>query len=844
MRTILKISASTFLLATLAGCGAGLTAFNKGEKLEREGRLDEAVLKYSEASAADPEMQEYRLRLMKTSERAARVHFEKGEEYFAQNNYDEALREYQAAIALDSSLSRAKQQSEHLTRLKSAQSYLHEAMEFEKGNKPREALQAYRKALDLDPDNKEIKESLERLLQAKKTRLEGYDLNLKSTKPITLKFKDAKIKDVFYIVTQLSGINFIFDEGVKDQNVTVYLENATFQQALDILTNMNKLGKKVLNESTIIVFPKSPEKSKQYEDLIVKTFYLSTLDAKKAVNLLRTMLQVRKVYVNEELNAIVIRDTPELVEVAGKILEANDVPDAEVLLDVEVIEVTKNNAENFGLSLSRYAVTLNTFTPGRDFFSSTFDPSTSQSGTTTTQVTPNKLLDVFRWNGFTGFITVPSATYNFGKRISNAEVLANPKIRVKNREKSKFTVGTRVPITTTSTTGTTGGFSVNVQYVDVGVKLNAEPTIQLNNEVAIKLGLEVSSIIQRETVGGSDSATTVVTIGTRNLDTVLNLKDGETSVIGGLIQDNKSKSKEKIFLVGDIPVIGPLLSSNTNTNDKTELVLAITPRIVRAVSVPEPDVASFWSGKEDEPSITKPFSSFAQEPEFAVSPPLVPVKPSGQTKALPPGSAAPATPGATQPQPMTSEQLSPTREEAAAPARPGAPQPVVPMLPVPVPATPEATSASQAAVQPVEPAPQPLTRGSLNIAVPASIGVGTQFQVEIKASDIKGLAKAQFVLLYDPIFVEYAGAVEGNFLNRDGKPTGFNALADKATGRVTVSMTRSGGGGIDGSGTLLRASFTAKNKGPASLGFQNVQFLDQASRPLDIIPYNTVVEVR
>ena len=839
MRTILKIAASTSLLAVLAGCGAGLTAFNKGEKLEREGKLDEAVLKYSEATVADPGMHEYRMRLIKTSEQAARVHFDKAEQFFAQNNYDEALREYQSALALDSSLSRAKQQSEHLTRLKSAQSYLREALEFEKGNKPREALQAYRKALDLDPNNNEVKEALERLLQAKKTRLEGYDLNLKSTKPITLKFKDAKIKDVFYIVTQLSGINFIFDEGVKDQNITVYLENATFQQALDILTNMNKLGKKVLNESTIIIFPKSPEKSKQYEDLVVKTFYLSTLDAKKAVNLLRTMLQVRKVYVNEELNAIVIRDTPDVVEVAGKILEANDVPDAEVLLDVEVIEVTKNNAENFGLSLSRYAVTLNTLTPGGDFFSATFDPSTNQSGTTTTPVTPNKLLDAFRWNGFTGFLTVPSATYNFGKRISNAEVLANPKIRVKNREKSKFNVGTRVPITTTSTTGTTGGFSVNVQYVDVGVKLNAEPTIQLNNEVAIKLGLEVSSILTRDVVGGSESATTVVTIGTRNLDTVLNLKDGETSVIGGLIQDNKTKSKEKIFLLGDIPLIGPLLSSNTNTNDKTELILAITPRIVRAVSVPEPDVASFWSGKEDEPSATKPFSSFAQEPEFSVAPATAPAKPAAPTKALQPGSVVPGTPVTPQPAASPSEKpaavVSPATGQPVTPATSAVSQPPVPT---------SALGGAVATASPQEPAPQPLTRGSLNIAVPASVGIGSQFQVEIKASDIKGLAKAQFILLYDPIFVEYVGAAEGNFMNRDGKPTSFNALADKGTGRVTVSMTRPGGEGVDGSGTLLRATFTAKNKGPASLGFQNVQFLDQASRPLDIIPYNTVVEVR
>ncbi|WP_306534604.1 cohesin domain-containing protein [Geobacter sp.] len=849
MRIIFKIAALSSLLASLAGCGAGLTAFNKGERLERDGKLDEAVIKYSEAVVANPEISEYRMRLLKASEQAALRHLEKGDEYLALKSYDEALAEFQSAISLDPSLHRAKQASDKLIRDRNSRAYLKEGQDFERGNKPREALQAYRKALDLNGENKEAQEALERLLSTKKTRLEGYELNLKSTKPITLKFKDAKLKDVFYIVTQLSGINFIFDEGIKDQNVTIYLENANFQQALDLLTNMNKLGKKVLNESTIVIFQKTPEKSKQYEDLIVKTFFLNTLDAKKAVNLLRTMLQVRKVYVNEELNAIVVRDTPDLVDVAGKILEANDVPDAEVLLEVEVIEVSKRNIENFGLALSRYAVSLNTLTPEGSFLSDSFLK--AKLGDTQESANTSNLLQTFSWNGYKGFITVPSATYSFGKRITNAEVLANPKIRVKNREKSKFTVGTRVPITTTSTTGTTGGFSVNVQYVDVGVKLNAEPTIMLNNEVSIKLGLEVSSIVDKETVGGTDSATTVVTIGTRNLDTVLNLKDGETSVIGGLIEDSKTKGKQKIFLLGDIPFIGPLLSDNTTDNQKRELILAITPRLVRSVTVPEPDVASFWSGKEDDPSVVKPFASFELEPEFTTGQPA-------QSKAVKTPTAASPKPASVPAQAITPQQPVPQVEEGS-PASPVAPQATTPQSATqqtptpgqqPVPAAvqlqavaPLPVPLSQAAA-PAAATPVPPVRGSLNISAPAAVDLGSQFKVEIRVSDVKGLAKAPFVLLYDPIFIEYVGAVEGTFLNRDGKPTTFNAQADKGTGRVTITMGRTVTEGIDGAGSLLAVTFAAKNKGPASLGLQNVTFTDQANRPLDIIPYNTVVEVK
>ena len=331
------------LLAIISGCASGRSAFNKGEKFERNGKLDEAVVKYAEAAAANPDVGEYRLRLLKASEKSARQHFNKGEEFFAAKNYDDALREYQSAFTLDPSFDRAKQMSDKTGKIRNSLFYYNEGIALEKDRKPREAIRSYQRALEFNSDNKEAKEAVERLLKSRKTRLDGTELNLKSNKPITLKFKDAKIKEVFNILSQLSGINFIFDEGLKDQNVSIYLENATFQQALDILTGINKLSKKILNESTIIVYPKNPEKTKQYEELYVQTFFLNKLEAKKAVNLIRTMIQVKKIYVNEDMNALVIRDSPEVIEVAQKILDANDVPDAELVLEVEVMEVSKNN---------------------------------------------------------------------------------------------------------------------------------------------------------------------------------------------------------------------------------------------------------------------------------------------------------------------------------------------------------------------------------------------------------------------------------------------------------------------------------------------------------------------
>lgn len=784
-------------LAFFAGCTPGRTAFNKAEKLEKEGRLDEALIKYAEASMANPDIKEYRLRFLTISEEAARVHLKSADGFMSNKDYDNAIREYQTALSIDPSLVRAKQQAELAVKLRDSLFFFKEGENLEKNHKTAEAYRSYKKSVALNPDNNEAKEALKKLLQNKKTKIDGFELNLKSNKPITLKFKDTRIKDVFNILTRLSGINFIFDETVKDQNISIFLENATFHQALDVITGMNKLGRKVLNESSIIVYPKTPEKTKQYEELEVKTFFLNNLDAKKAINLLRTMLQIKKIYVNEDLNAIVIRDVPETIDVAHKILEANDLPDAEVVLDVEVIELTKKNEDTFGLLLSKYSVTGAATTPGtQTFLSDTFNPSTTTTGTTGTTTVPgttvSNMLNIFAWRGFQGYLTVPNATYNFGKTLSNAEVLANPKIRVKNREKSKFNVATRQPITTISTTGTTGGFSTNVQYVDVGIKLNTEATVMLNNEVNIKLSVEVSSVLSTSTAA---DGTTLITIGTRNLDTVLSLKDGETSVIGGLLATASSKTDNKVFVLGDIPIIGPLLSNHDNKKDKTELVLALTPRIVRLPTAPDQDLASFWSGREDDPSTTSPYASFTPEPELTTEKTVTPQK--SEVKILPSEIVPPPAPPA---------QVTPSAQ---------------PQAPVAAP------------------------QGSLNITAPPSVSVGDQFAVTVNASGAQNLYSAPFILLYDPSIIDFVGSTEGNFLKQDGKQTDFKTSVARDTGQVNIVLKRVGNvAGVNGSGTLISAFFKAKKRGIAGFSIQDMKLSTPGGSPVEMTPFNVAVEIK
>ena len=813
--------------ALLSACATPASrSFETAEKLETEGRYEEAMYGYAESFKSDPTLNESRIGFLKARQKAADQRYDQGMGLVAQGNYVDALTEFQAAQNIDPTQGRFVQKIEMSNRYKDAQLAYLEGMDFEKVNKLKDAHRLYIRAVELLPENSEYKAALERVARLRKSKLEGYELRLKSNKPITLKFNEARLKDVFNILTQLSGINFVFDEGIKDTPVSILLENASFRQALDLLTSMNRLSTKNLNESTVLVYMNSPEKNKQYDDMVLRTFHLNYMDAKKAINLIRTLVQVRKVYVNEDSNSIVVRDTESIVAVVEKILDANDLPEAEVVLDVEVIEISDKNAENLGLLLSNYNVQLGMFSrpPDNQLISTSLTGVTLSNGNGTATVGNaeiTNLIKAFSINRFGGYVTLPNATFNFGKTLAKGDVLSNPKIRVKNKEKAKFNVGTRVPITTTTLNGTVS--QVNVQYIDVGVKVNAEPSIHPNNEISIKLNLEVSTIITKETVGGVDSATTVVTIGTRNLETVLSLKNNETSVIGGLIQRTETSDKSKIYILSDIPLIGPFFTNKNSSKEKTELMLAITPRLVRGVPVPLPDLSSFISGKEDNPSLVRPMSSFDLEPVFE-----------GDTQVNGMVKEGTAKEGAA---------LAPVvKRQVTAPPGPEVPAiaPVSSWQPLPPQVQPD--SVPPAALKP-EPAPAP--QSTLQIAAPASVAVGQQFSFDIKVSDVKDLAGARFVLTYDPALMEFMAISEGMLLRMDGRKTSFSSRSDAEKGTVAVNLGQaSGNNGVSGAGTIVTALFRAKKPGAAVFAFTDTFFSTVDGGSLNMLPSATSVEIR
>jgi general secretion pathway protein D len=776
------------LVLLTAGC-AGHRAFVSGEDLAVEGKYDQAVAQFFQAVQQDPGNAEYRMKLTYAREKASWDHMNKGRSQLEKQNLEAAVAEFQAAAEFNPTLEAARQALNQARQRLDAQKLLAEAGSYYQARKLAQAKNAVNQALELTPGDPKALELLEKIKREQKSVIDGFELDVSSEKPITLKFKDTDIHDVFNILSRLSGINFIFDEDVRPQRVTVFLENATFAQSLELLLKMNDLDKKILNSKTIILYPNTRDKQKQYQDQIIQIFYLSNIDAKKAVNLLRTMLQLRKIYVHEELNAIVIRDDPDVIKLAQQILEAADRPDSEVLFDLELVEVNHVDTLDFGPRLATYSVSGGFVTPG--------------TTTIPTSVTTDKL------NNLKFLYTLPTGTFNFQKQLSDSEILANPKIRVKNREKSKVHIGSREPIITT-TTSTTGELtSSNVQYIDIGVKLDIEPNIQLDNSVIAKLNLEVSNKVREIPITGGGSA---LEISTTNAQTTLSLKDGEQTVLGGLIRADLVDTKDTFPILGKIPLIGELISAHKKDKNKREILLSITPHIIQNVTMPRPNVATIWSGGEDDLKAGPSMGAFAA--------PLA-----APAEQFPPSPA----PGIQPPPPLT---FSAPPAEESVPQAPAAPEskasPPAAPAPEPSPAAPMGGGAMvPAGAAPM--APAPTGEALVFLTGPAQVKAGETVTYEVDIHDAARLFSAPLFLTFDPKVLGFVKAEEGDFLQQGGQPTVFATSPNPAEGQVIIGYKQTAGGsGASGNGTLYRITFRAKSPGSVMLGLDRVNFQDPA----------------
>jgi general secretion pathway protein D len=595
------------LLIVFSAC-TGSRAFRDAREEEALEHWDLAVLKYSRAVQLDPQEKHYRVALARARMKASQFHFQKGKLYRTSARPELAVVELEQAILLDPTNQYAE------TELRKARDEAAKVIADRTGETRIEALKR----------------------EARGSRARLPILEPASDRPINLNFPQPKpVKQIYKALADAAGINVIFDPQLKDENVTIVVTNMEFQRALETLMRQENHFYKVIDERTILVAADNPANRKTYEDLVIRTFFLSNADVTEVANSLRSLLQTTRISVNKAENSITLRDTADKVAIAERIVEQNDKQLAEVVVDVELLQLNTTKTQDLGLLLSAYESKGLLVAPGgnNNFGAAVPDGS----------FTWDQLRDIsIRSFGF----TLPSISYSFIKNNTDAELLAKPQMRISEGQKAQLVIGDRVPIpTTTFNTGTTVGGNIvpvtSFQYQDVGIKIEVEPRVHHNKEVTLKLTIEVSNLNGFVEVQAGQRQPI---IGTRTIASSIRLKDGETNLLAGLFRTDKSNTTNSVPFLGDIPILGRLFSKKATTNGQTDLVLTLTPHIIRIPDVTAEDLEPVYVGTDsnisfqntpriESPNTQGPFEFGRREPPVprAVPPPNAPaVTPSPQ----------------------------------------------------------------------------------------------------------------------------------------------------------------------------------------------------------------------
>lgn len=567
------------LVALLAGC-AGMRHHSEGMQRLSDGQPEQGLLLLRQAHELEPSNGEYRLDFLKATSAYAQVVVQQADAALKDGRVSEARELYAKALHLEPANNRARRGLAGIELDERSARLVAESERLVQEDRLDAARAKVTTALMENPSHAGARRQLA-LITDRETR-QRDDAASKAAalsvmnKPVTLQFRDANLRMVFEALSRTTGLNVILDRDVRaDLKTTIFVKDAAVEDTVDLIMMQNQLEKRAVNANTLFIFPATAAKQKEYQDLQVRSFQIANADVKYLQSLLKGVLKIKDVSADERSSTLVIRDTADAIAVASKVIAAHDVPEPEIMLEVEVLEVSHDRLTNLGLHFPD-SITLSTPTP---------------SGGLT--------LGALRALGRDDLLVTPlSLGINLKLQDTDANILASPRIRARNREKARILIGDRVPIITNSVTPIQSGGGVvtgSVQYQDVGLKLEFEPLVYSDQEVGIRIALEVSSIV-KEIAGPNGSL--AYQIGTRNANTVVRLQDGETQILGGLISSGDRNTASKIPGVGQLPVVGRLFGNNSGTNNKTEIVLSITPRILRAPAMLDASVRNVFSGTE------------------------------------------------------------------------------------------------------------------------------------------------------------------------------------------------------------------------------------------------------
>jgi general secretion pathway protein D len=755
-----------FVGVALGGCPKnGNSSYKAGEKALDLKDYDAAVEYYGKALAADPKNPFYRIKLNDARFEAGQLHLHNGLKLRDKGDLQGAISEFQRAQVLDPSSVIVDQE--------------------------------LKKTLEMLADRVRSNEQQgeQPLIENGEPSLASAPPELKplSRAPISLKMSnDAKI--VFDTIGKLAGLTVIYDPDLQARRITAELNNVTLEQALDIVSLESKAFWKPITENIIMVIPDQTQKRRDYDEQVVRTFYLSNVaaaqDLTEITTGLRQMLDLKRLQQVNAQNAIIIRDTPDKLALVDKIIKDIDKAKPEVVIQVEILQASTDNMKNLGI-LPPQSTTV-TINPNYS--------STSSSTSTTTSTTNNgiQLNQLTHLNQSDVVFTIPSATANFLMTDSATKIIQNPEIRAIDGQQAKLNIGQRVPVATGSfqagvgvgTTAVNPLVNTQFQYIDVGVNIDVTPHIHPNREVSMKLQVEVSSVASYATIGGIQQPV----IAQNKTQEEIRLKEGEVSVLAGLIQRIDTKTLNGWPWLANVPIMRYLFSADNTDIQDSEVLIVLTPRIVRMPDWSKANLRALYSGTETVPAVRKELD--VKAPTSNPAPGLTPA-----------GPVAPAS------------------------------------YPGPAPAAPPsaAPGPGSAVVAPAQ------VNGPRIRFEPSSIEIspGQTYTVGVAVDNVSDLFSIPVMIQYNPAVISIEEARHGSFLSGGTQEIAVVQRVDKEHGQAIISATRQPNTpGVSGSGTLLGIVIKALAPGTSNLSIVQVNAKDSQQKSIPLVTSEATVRVQ
>jgi general secretion pathway protein D len=806
------------LAATAAGCTAG-RAFRRGEEAARNGDWDAAVTHFTRAVQDSPDSPEYKIALERAMQSAAQEHISAARQLEAKDQLDAALLEYRKAIEMDPTNRLAAARSAELERI------------------IRDKIEASRPV-----------PRIETLRQQAARQGPPPLIGLREVLP-RLSFNQSSVRDILTTVGSSAGISVTYDQAFQDKAYSTTLEEVTVEQALQQIMTANQMFYKVLNQKTILVVNDRADKRQQYDDMVVRVFYVSHVGAQELAQMVNTIMRVPQMPVppvimahpDKTVNTITVRGTTQVVDIIGKIIQSNDKPRAEVVIDVQILEVNRARAKQYGINLNAYAIGL------------MFSPEVAPPNSSTPPTAPPPSPPPFNLNTISQgistadfYATVPTALIRFLESDNRTKTIAKPQLRGAEGTKLTLNLGDEIPVLqTVFGAAAAGGFASIPQssytYRPIGVIMEVLPRVTYDGEIVLELIVENSTVSGQQLVGGQLAPT----FGTRKVTTKLRLREGESNLLAGLLREVDRKNLSGFPGILRLPIVKQFLSDNDQAIEQTDIVMLLTPHIVRTHELTAADLSPIYIGTQTNLGLGGPPPMIAPAPDAPAPAPT----PLGPTEVLPttPG----VTPGGVARPPVVPPGTSPVPTPVA-PLPPGLVPPgtaPAPTAPAPPPTTPPPTTppAEPPTTPPAEPAPTPAGTPPRDTTVPAPATppattptqvivtvpgptfqvAGGPYTVPVSINNAQRVSTMTLTITFNPNVLRVRNVQDGTFMRQGGVPTTFTPRIDAVAGRVDIAIVRTPDKtGATGTGLLGALIFDAVGQGSS-----NIQATGVASTP-------------